>query len=237
MPEPYETFIDNKLREAEERGLFRDLPGQGKPLQFSTEDVRDPKNWLAHHMLKNAGLLPAWVDLAKEIDGYEDRIQALERDYVAWLDDEAARLAGLSEARLRPRLPGVRAIYVRFIERYQTLLSEAQERKQRFNYDVPVRSLEKFWPSLEGRLRDFQNRARALLTGPDLAELPPAEIEQLVAFPPSTREHFKDPVSFLNGAGSVLMAGASRSNHRERLLQHLSEVAAIVSVKRPNGRR
>ena len=235
MPDAYTNFIENKIREAEEKGLFRNLPGQGKPLRFDEEEVGDPKYWLAHHMLKNAGLLPAWVELAKEIDRLEDHIQAIEREYRDWLAVEAKRLSGLSPAVLRHRLPGIRAIYVRFIERYQMLLRMTQERKQQFNYEVPARSLEKSWPPLPSRLRDFQTRARHLLTASEIAVLPAQDVEAAVEYPPATAEYLRGATRSFNSIGATLMAGASRGVLRENLLRHISDAAAVVVAKRPNG--
>lgn len=233
MPDSYTNFVENKIREAEEQGLFRNLPGQGKPLRFDDDEVGDPKYWLAHHMLKNAGLLPAWVELAKEIDRLEDRVQAIEQEYREWLATEARLLAGLSAAGLRGRLPGIRAMYTRFMQRYQRQLEVTQEHKQRFNYEVPARSLEKSWPPLASRLRDFQRRARHLLNQPELAPLKPAEIEATIDYPITTTDYLREAVGPVNGAGAVLMAGAARDVLRENLLRRISDAASVVMIKRP----
>ena len=233
MPDSYSNFVENKIREAEEQGLFRNLPGQGKPLRFDDDEVGDPKYWLAHHLLKNAGLLPTWVELAKDIDRLEDQIQAIEQEYREWLETEARLLAGLSAAGLRGRLPGLRAIYVRFMQRYQNQLRITQEHKQRFNYDVPARSLEKSWPPLASRLRDFQGRARQLFNRPDLPALQPAEIEAAVDYPITTADYLREGVGPINGAGAALMAGAAREVLRENLLRRISDAASVVMIKRP----
>lgn len=58
-------MVEQAIREALERGEFDDLPGQGKPLRWDTEN--DGPLWLAHHVLKNAGIAPDWVEEGKEI--------------------------------------------------------------------------------------------------------------------------------------------------------------------------
>lgn len=232
MADLFNSHIENKIREAEEKGAFRDLPGQGQPLRLD-DDRSDPKYWLAHHLLQTSGLLPSWIEMAKEIDRDEDKIKAIEQEYADWLASQLTALAGLSENDLRARLPGIRAIYLRFLQRYHTLLGETQERKQRFNYEVPARSLEKTWPPIGFKLRDFQRRARGLLTGPRVAGLPDAVIERAIEYPIEVTDALRHPIGAFGGAGQTLMAGATRSLLRENLLRKISDAAAVIMIKRP----
>jgi hypothetical protein len=69
-----EKLIEEKIREAMERGEFDDLPGKGKPLDldayFATpDDVR-----LGYSILKSAGCLPVEVELQKEIESLKARL-------------------------------------------------------------------------------------------------------------------------------------------------------------------
>jgi hypothetical protein len=71
-----EKLIEEKIREAMERGEFDDLPGKGKPLDldayFSTpEDVR-----LGYSVLKSAGCVPVEVGLQNEIESLKARLIA-----------------------------------------------------------------------------------------------------------------------------------------------------------------
>ena len=71
-----EKLIDEKIREAIEKGEFDDLPGKGKPLDleayFATpEDLR-----LGYSVLKSAGCLPVEVELQKEIESLKARLGA-----------------------------------------------------------------------------------------------------------------------------------------------------------------
>ena len=70
-----EKLIEEKIREAMEKGEFDDLPGKGKPLDldayFATpDDVR-----LAFSVLKSAGCLPVEVELQKEIESLKARLE------------------------------------------------------------------------------------------------------------------------------------------------------------------
>jgi len=64
-------MAEQKIIEAMENGEFDDLPGKGKPLDFS--DLRDvpPELRLEYKILKNAGILPAEMDVKKEIAALE----------------------------------------------------------------------------------------------------------------------------------------------------------------------
>src|SRR5215813_15494559 len=87
-----EKLIEEKIREAMERGEFDDLPGKGKPLDldayFATpEDVR-----LGYSVLKSAGCLPVEVELQNEVESLKARL--------AVCDDERERQTRSEERRV-----------------------------------------------------------------------------------------------------------------------------------------
>jgi hypothetical protein len=64
----WESLVDQKIREAMERGEFDDLPGTGEPIDISVNPFEDPEMRLAHRMLQNAGFAPSWIEERKDID-------------------------------------------------------------------------------------------------------------------------------------------------------------------------
>lgn len=64
----FERAAESKIREAMEDGLFDNLDGAGKPLPSFDLDALAGDEWLGHHILKNGGLLPQRLDLAKEVE-------------------------------------------------------------------------------------------------------------------------------------------------------------------------
>lgn len=75
----FERIVEEIIRQAMERGEFKDLPGEGKPIDLSAyfqapEDAR-----VAQALLKNAGISPPEVDLLREIWGLRER-QAAAQD-------------------------------------------------------------------------------------------------------------------------------------------------------------
>ena len=68
----YQKIIEQRIKEANERGEFDDLPGQGEPLDL-VDDSNVPEDLrLAYKVLKNADCLPPELEAKKEIRQMED---------------------------------------------------------------------------------------------------------------------------------------------------------------------
>ncbi|MBV0912697.1 DnaJ family domain-containing protein [Anianabacter salinae] len=63
MDHPLIDLISAKIREAEARGDFDNLPGAGKPLP----KVSDPDNAVLHRILQENGAVPELVSLSREL--------------------------------------------------------------------------------------------------------------------------------------------------------------------------
>ncbi len=75
----YRDYVEEQIREAQERGDFSNLPGAGKPLHLDDETYMGDKA-LGYHLLKNNGFAPTEVELAREIRAEQQRAEArLER--------------------------------------------------------------------------------------------------------------------------------------------------------------
>lgn len=73
-------IAEERIHDAQQRGVFDNLPGKGKPIQFQDlsavpEDLR-----LAYHILKNAHVLPPETALHKEIKSLQDLLKSVEED-------------------------------------------------------------------------------------------------------------------------------------------------------------
>jgi DnaJ homologue, subfamily C, member 28, conserved domain len=63
----FENIVEQRIRSAQKKGEFDDLPGAGKPIEpddgvLVPDDLR-----MAYKMLKNADCLPPVIELQKEI--------------------------------------------------------------------------------------------------------------------------------------------------------------------------
>ena len=67
MIEGYLKIIEEKIKEAQERGEFDNLPGKGEPLNLEDESRIPEDLRLSHKILKNANCLPPELELRNEI--------------------------------------------------------------------------------------------------------------------------------------------------------------------------
>ena len=73
----FSKIIEERIRQAQRKGVFENLEGSGKPLDlegdgYVAEDLR-----LAHKILKNANCLPPEIELKKEIKHTEDLLSGM----------------------------------------------------------------------------------------------------------------------------------------------------------------
>lgn len=71
----FERIAEQRIREAQSRGDFDNLPGSGKPLKLD-DDSRIPEDLrMAYKMLKNAGFVPPEIQIKKEIKQTRDLLE------------------------------------------------------------------------------------------------------------------------------------------------------------------
>lgn len=67
----FEGLVEQRIKQAQEKGEFDNLEGNNKPLKFTDNNVPEELR-LAHKILKNAGFAPPEVELKKKIKNTED---------------------------------------------------------------------------------------------------------------------------------------------------------------------
>jgi len=71
----YLKIVEQRIKEALEKGEFDNLPGKGEPLALE-DDSNIPEDLrLAYRILKNADCLPPELELKKEIRKMEDMLE------------------------------------------------------------------------------------------------------------------------------------------------------------------
>lgn len=63
-----QAIVEERIRKAQEEGLFDDLPGKGKPLKLDDDSMIAPHLRASYRILKNAGILPPEMQLRKEVN-------------------------------------------------------------------------------------------------------------------------------------------------------------------------
>ncbi len=66
----FEKLVEQRIKQAQEKGEFDNLEGTNKPLKFEDEHIPQELR-LAHKILKNSGFLPPEIELKKKISNTE----------------------------------------------------------------------------------------------------------------------------------------------------------------------
>ena len=76
----FRKIVEQRIKEAQQKGEFDDLPGCGRPLVME-DDSRIPEDLrLAYKILKNAGCIPPELELKREIKSMEDMLEGMPED-------------------------------------------------------------------------------------------------------------------------------------------------------------
>lgn len=148
----YFRLVEDRIREAAENGAFADLPGAGKPIDLDQSDNLAGDNALGYRMLRKANMLPAWLDLAKDI---ERRWQELDR-LDARHETLVAHFARTGDwERGAPLIAAAR-------NAYETAARALRREQDRFNMDAPGIALERPGIWVEYHLERLDRRVAAV---------------------------------------------------------------------------
>jgi DnaJ-like protein len=133
-----ETMVERQIREAIDDGRFDDLPYEGERLPID-DDTLGGEWAMAHRMLKNAGVAPAWIEADKQARALLD-----ERDRLL---ERAPRLSPLGRRRGRDELGRI--------------VEAANRAIMRVNIEAPTDRQQRRLLDLEVELARFERAARA----------------------------------------------------------------------------
>ncbi|MBW2558898.1 MAG: DUF1992 domain-containing protein [Deltaproteobacteria bacterium] len=74
----FQRIIEQRIKEAQDRGEFDNLPGSGEPLKIEDDSHIPEELRLAYKILKNAGCIPPELQLKKEIRQMEDMLDKIQ---------------------------------------------------------------------------------------------------------------------------------------------------------------
>jgi DnaJ family protein C protein 28 len=143
-------YIEEQIREAQERGEFDNLPGTGKPLALDDHSYAGD-NALAYHLLKSNGFAPPEIELVKEIRDERARIEAR-------LEKLVERGKALRARRILPFASEKRAFNTavkRAAEDYERTLRELNRKILVFNLSTPPAMHQPFL-EVERLVQDFR---------------------------------------------------------------------------------
>jgi hypothetical protein len=133
-----ETLIERQIREAMEDGRFDGLPHQGTRLPLEDDSAAGDRA-MAHRMLRNAGVAPAWIEADKTVRALLD-----ERDR---LIARAPRMSAHGRVRARDELRRLVEAANRAILRVN--IEAPTDRQHRRPIDIEV-ELERFEAAARG---------------------------------------------------------------------------------------
>ncbi|HWQ31525.1 MAG TPA: DUF1992 domain-containing protein [Blastocatellia bacterium] len=88
----FDKLVENRIREAMDKGEFSNLPGRGQPLNLDDYFATPEEMRLAHSILKNANIVPEEIELLREIGAVRAKLESCadkaERDRLRKQQDE-----------------------------------------------------------------------------------------------------------------------------------------------------
>jgi hypothetical protein len=132
------------IEEAAATGFFSNLPGSGRPLDFSFEDNPFiPSGMLAsYRLLRNAGFALPWIEDRKEIDRRRSDLDQQLAAQVNWIRSYLTRLARMP-AYLRPsRWARLNASHQDFLARFGRSIDSLNRKIDIYNLKAPVMTLQ-----------------------------------------------------------------------------------------------
>ncbi|SPD72581.1 conserved hypothetical protein [uncultured Desulfobacterium sp.] len=80
-----QKIIEQKIKEAQARGDFDNLPGSGRPVEIEDDSGVPEDLRLAYKILKNANCVPPEIQLKKEIRQMEDMLENMSDEKESYL--------------------------------------------------------------------------------------------------------------------------------------------------------
>jgi hypothetical protein len=111
-------WVEERIEAAIHAGEFDSLVGRGRPLKIDEDPLAPPEERLSRHIMQNAGVKPAWVELADEI---HEQLEAA-RDALARADTQ---------------LPHDDPAWARAMEHFELRVDEINLMIKRYNLMVP----------------------------------------------------------------------------------------------------
>lgn len=76
----FDDLVERRIREAQSRGEFENLPGSGKPLPEEDDALVPPELRVAYRVLRNAGYVPPEVEALRSLGALIAKVHESEPD-------------------------------------------------------------------------------------------------------------------------------------------------------------
>lgn len=129
-----ESIVERQIRDAMDEGRFDDLPHRGARLSLPDDSAAGDRA-IAHRVLKNAGMAPAWIEADQTV-----RALLAERD---GLLTRPSRLSSLARTRARADLVRVVEAANRAILRVNVEAPTERQHRRMLDIDTELARLER----------------------------------------------------------------------------------------------
>jgi DnaJ family protein C protein 28 len=151
----WDRLVEQKIRAAQDEGKFDNLPGQGHPLKLDENPFEDPAWRMAHHLLKENGFRPEWIEADVELRAqWEQARLALIRSH-DWRAAQLADCAGRSDPAAIQRHVLVAQEWKRALARFREAAAAINKGLARLNLLVPS-------PRFQRRMLDADVEAQTI---------------------------------------------------------------------------
>lgn len=148
----WENWIDQQIRDAQERGEFDDLPGKGQPLDLAPNPYALEQE-LAFKVLKDAGYAPEWIELDKAIRAKLDRARTTLARRREWHNTRLSELAGGSDRWSQTEQQRVRVGWHRAVAAFEEEVGAINQEISDLNLKVPSPRFQRPKVSAEDEVR------------------------------------------------------------------------------------
>lgn len=149
----FEIIAERKILDAIEEGAFENLPGKGKPLTLEVDTRVPPELRMAYRLMREANVLPDWIEMDKEIRRRQERIQAGIEEYARRREVDQERAQG--DRAWISRMDGRRDDFLIHTARE---LRDLNQLIDRFNLIVPAASRQRPRANLTERMEELEHR-------------------------------------------------------------------------------
>ena len=140
----WESWIDQQIREAAERGDLDDLPGKGKPLSLEPNPYA-PDREMAYKILYDAGYAPDWIELDKSIRGRLEQARAALARSWTWYQDSLGRLGDRADGWAEEERSRLKGGWQRAVDAFQAEIKAINADIAALNLKVPSPRFQRAW--------------------------------------------------------------------------------------------
>lgn len=133
----WESWIDQQIREAQERGEFDNLPGKGRPLDLTANPFAGDQE-LAFKILKDAGCAPEWIELDKTVRTRLAQARAVLARAWEWRERRLRELADRSDGWAEAERGRVLAGWLRAVTTFEGEVAAINRQIAELNLKVPA---------------------------------------------------------------------------------------------------